>query len=154
VLLETLTHLPEDTKTGGFVDYGSGKGRALFCAEYSGFNQLIGVELDESLIQIAKANLKSYSKKRPESHFTFVHQNAADFEIPDGCRVFYFFNPFGESVMTKVIEKIKSYRAKHSQTIYIVYVNPKFDSLWRSRGFKVFHTQKTARYTEAIAYYL
>jgi predicted RNA methylase len=152
VLLELLEKLPVDLRDSGFLDYGCGKGRALFCAEYSGFNELIGVELDDELIKDAEQNLSTYSQKRTESHFTFVHQDAVDFKIPGNCRVFYFFNPFSDKVMEKVAENILNYRKTIDKTIYIVYVNPKYDSLWIAKGFKKFYTQKNFRYTEAIIY--
>jgi tRNA1(Val) A37 N6-methylase TrmN6 len=154
VLLDLFKKLPLESRSTSFIDYGCGKGRALFCAEYSGFNDLIGVELDEELLKTAEQNLKSYSKKRAGSRFTFIHQNALDFKIPQGAGVFYFFNPFSENVMKKVIDAIKSYHAATKNKIYVVYVNPKYNTLWMDSGFRVLHQEKTARYTEAFIYTL
>jgi SAM-dependent methyltransferase len=154
VLLDLFKKLPEEGRNSSFIDYGCGKGRALFSAEYSGFNDLIGVELDKELLQDAEENLKTYSKKRKESRVRFVHQNALNFDIPQGAGVFYFFNPFSEKVMSKVIENIKSYRKLSANTIYVVYVNPKYSQLWLDAGFNVFHHEKTPRYTEAFIYSL
>lgn len=152
VLLDVLKRIPASMHDKIFVDYGSGKGRALFCAEFTGFNKLLGVELDAELIEIANENVKHYSRKRKQSHFSFVHQNAVDFKIPSEARIFYFFNPFGEKVMKKVIGNILEHHKNIQENIIVVYLNPKYHKLWIESGFSVSHTEISARYREAVIY--
>ncbi len=152
VLFRVFKQLPEQLKHYGFIDYGSGKGRALFCAEYCGFNQLIGVELDPELNTIANENLRKYTKKRKESTFAFYNENALDFVIPENCSTFYFFNPFSDEVMREVAKLIREYSIINKREVYVVYLNPTFKSLWTDYGFSVNKTIKTKWYTEAIIY--
>lgn len=154
VLLRLFKELPGQVLDKTFIDYGCGKGRALFCAEYCGFNELLGVELDKELLDIAAQNLQTYSKKREQSHFRFVHANAAEFEIPAGAGVFYFFNPFSDKVMEKVADKIAAYRDAINEPVYIIYLNPKYQEVWTNRGFNIHLTEKSWRYTEAVVYVL
>lgn len=152
VLFKVLKSLPEHLKTKGFVDYGSGKGRALFCGEHVGFNYLIGVELDSELVKIAQQNLKQYVTKRKESLFEFYNENAITFEIPKDCGTFYFFNPFSENIMTIIAEKIKDYAIKNKQEVVIVYLNPLYKNCWLNHGFTLTNTIKTNRYTESLLF--
>lgn len=152
VLLDILKQLPDGFKNKGFVDYGSGKGRALFCAEYCGFNRLIGVELDKELNEAAKINLTTYSKKRPESTFEFINENALEFEIPEDCAVFYFFNPFSDVIMEQVAKRIFEYATDKQKEVMIVYLNPIYPKVWTKAGFTEDKIIKTNRYREAIIY--
>lgn len=154
VLLELFRKIPASFKDKPFVDYGSGKGRALFCAEYCGFDKLIGVELDAELVAQAGENVKSYTKKRPESNFTFVHQNALDYAIPEDAAIFYFFNPFSDVVMRQVAEKIRESHRLHPREILVIYLNPQHKDVWDEAGFKLKQREGNRRYAEALVYEL
>jgi predicted RNA methylase len=152
VLLDLFPKLPPHLKEKTFIDYGSGKGRALFCAEFCGFNDLLGVELDENLVHLANENITTYTKKRQESKILFIHQNALEFEIPGTARTFFFFNPFSDLIMNKVAEKITEHRKKINEEVYIIYMNPTYKKLWEKHGFKILFEQRTKRYLEAVVY--
>lgn len=150
VLLELLKKLPDSLKEKNFIDIGSGKGRALFCAEFSGFNHLIGVELDPELNKTAYENIKLYTKKRPESSFQFICDNALTFTIPDNTSTFYFFNPFSEKIMEQVKNRINDYQSQSKSEIFIIYVNPQFGKVWTDAGYETYHKEGNNRYTEAL----
>lgn len=150
ILLELLKKLPDSLKEKNFIDIGSGKGRALFCAEFSGFNRLIGIELDPELNKTANENIKLYTKKRPESHFSFICGNALTFIIPENTSVFYFFNPFSEKIMEQVKNRINDYQSRTKSEIFIIYVNPRFRKVWTDAGYETYHKEGNKRYTEAL----
>jgi len=154
VLLKLFEKLPDDLKNNVFIDYGCGKGRALFCAEYNGFNKLVGVELDKELVAEAKENLRSYSKKRPESSFDLVCINALDYKIPNEASVFYFFNPFSESILKKVTEAILESYKTNKRKILVIYLNPQHKNVFYEAGFTEYRVEKTNFYTEAILFAL
>ena len=72
--------------------------------------------------------------------------------IPDNAQVFYFFNPFGEEVLQKVIDNIKESVKQHPRKVYCIYLNPKFKAVFEENGFKVFYIEKNKRYLEGIIY--
>ena len=152
ILLELLKKLPDSVKHKNFIDIGSGKGRALFCAEYLGFNHLIGVELDAELTKTANENIKLYSKKRKESHINFICENALTFTIPDNTSVFYFFNPFSGKIMEGVKNRINDYQSRTKSEIFIMYINPQFSKVWTEAGYEVYHKEGNTRYTEALVF--
>ncbi len=152
VLFELFKKLPPSTKQKNFIDIGSGKGRALFCAEYSGFDHLIGVELDKELVEIANENVERYRLKRNESCFKFSCENALTYTIPENTAVFFFFNPFSEKIMSEVEKKISAYQTHNRSEIFIIYVNPQFRNVWINAGYDIYHTEGNKRYTEALIF--
>lgn len=152
ILFSILNKLPEDIKNSNFVDYGCGKGRALFVAEQCGFTKLIGVDIAKELIDDANANKLVYQKKNNQSEFHFLFNDATTFQIPENTRVFYFFNPFGKDIMQKVIQNIKESLKQNPRKIYCIYLNPKYKSVFDRSGFKQFCEIKNKRYLEGIIY--
>jgi len=152
ILLDLFRKLPDTVRNKNFIDIGCGKGRPLFCAEYSGFNNLIGVELDGELLKTADENVGRYLLKRKESNFKFVCENALTFQIPDNTAVFYFFNPFSEKIMREVEKTISAYKKQNNSEIFIVYVNPRFKNVWIDSGYAIYHKEGNSRYTEALIF--
>lgn len=134
------------------MDYGCGKGRALFVAEQCGFTKLIGVDIAKELIDDANANKLVYQKKNNQSEFNFLYNDATTFQIPENTSVFYFFNPFGIDIMQKVIQNIKESLKLNPRKIYCIYLNPKYKSVFDDSGFKQFCEIKNKRYLEGIIY--
>jgi len=152
ILFSIFNKLPEDIKNSNFVDYGCGKGRALFVAEQCGFTKLIGVDIAKELIDDANANKLVYQKKNNQSEFHFLFNDATTFQIPENTSVFYFFNPFGKDIMQKVIQNIKESLKQNPRKIYCIYLNPKYKSVFDHSGFKQFCEIKNKRYLEGIIY--
>lgn len=152
VIFELLKKLPEHLKNKKLIDFGSGKGRILFCAENAGFNDLTGVELDHELVKAAEENAKLYLLKRKESKINFVCQNATTYSIPNNTAVFFFFNPFSEKIMIEVEKNISAYQVKTKEDVFIIYINPKFKNVWLNAGYDIYHNEGNKRYTEALIF--
>jgi SAM-dependent methyltransferase len=149
VLFRVLKNSFALTRDIRFVDIGSGKGRAIFVAEYCGYSNLCGIELDNGLTEDARINLQNYKLLRKNSKIRFVNTNALEFEYENEPAVYFLFNPFDETILEQVLRKIK--RSTSAET-WFIYLNPlhrhAFDNL-RIRQVKEF---KTGLYTEAIIY--
>lgn len=154
ILFSIFRKLPDETKSFPLIDYGCGKGRAIFVAEQCGFTDLVGVDIAKELIDDANENKAVYKPKNVNSHISFLFEDATKYQIPSNARVFYFFNPFGESILQQVIQNIKESVKQHPRIIYCIYLNPKYKSAFEENGFKVFYTEKNKRYLEGIIYSL
>ena len=152
ILFSIFNRLPEETKQFTLIDYGCGKGRALFVAEQCGFTNLIGVDIAKELIDDANENKLIYHKKNKKSELTFLFSDATKYQIPNTATVFYFFNPFGEDIMQQVINNIKRSVKQHPRKIYCIYLNPKYQTVFEKNDFKVFYTEKNKRYLEGVIY--
>lgn len=154
ILFSIFNELPFETKHFPLIDYGCGKGRALFVAEQCGFTHLIGVDIAQELIDDANKNKTIYKKKNAESKIDFVFEDATKYKIPDNACVFYFFNPFGEDIMQQVINNIKESLKLNPRKIYCIYLNPKYKTVFEKNDFEVYYTKKNNRYLEGIIYTL
>ena len=152
ILFSIFKKLPIETKNFPLIDYGCGKGRALFVAEQCGFTNLIGVDIAKELIDDANANKAVYVRKNSQSNIDFLFEDATKYLIPYNTQVLYFFNPFGEEVLQKVIDNIKESVKQHPRKVYCIYLNPKYKAVFEENGFAVFYTKKNKRYLEGIIY--
>jgi glycosyltransferase involved in cell wall biosynthesis len=104
-----------------FVDYGSGKGRALLAASSFPFRTIIGVEFARELHETALQNIRRY---RPSSQLcvvpTSIHADAAEYELPHHPLILFFFNPFKASLMELVVQKITQSLADSPREVFII----------------------------------
>jgi len=109
-----------------FVDFGSGKGRAIILASSLPFKKIIGVEFSNELNSIAKDNLSIYPEELKKcKNIEIVCVDAAEYTLPqDDPLVLYFYNPFDRPVMAQVANNlIVSYKMKQRRII-IIYFTP------------------------------
>ena len=102
-----------------FIDYGSGKGAAIIHAKKIGFKQSIGVEFAKELHETAVENIKKLKLNDVNS----LYADATSYVPPKNVSVIYFFNPFDEVVMEKVIENILKHKESFENDVYVVYGN-------------------------------
>ena len=89
------------TRENKLVDYGCGKGRvSIFLASLVRC-LAIGIDYNEDLIRTAQENLIRSRAKG----ITFLHAAAEQYELTDEDS-FFFFNPFSEVVLKRVIDQI------------------------------------------------
>jgi hypothetical protein len=114
-----------------FVDFGSGKGRALLLASEFPFKKIIGIEYCQDLNLVARRNLLRYpaSGRRCEQ-IEILEIDATDFAIPDNPVVLFFFNSFGRAVMEAVVRNVTDSFQRHPRRMVVVYFTPYFADLW------------------------
>ena len=154
ILFSIFEKLPLHLKNKPFIDFGCGKGRALFVAEQCGFTKLIGVDIAKELIDDADENKKRYQLKNTQSSIDFIFSDATKYKIPDDAAVFYFFNPFGAEIIQQVLDNIKESVKQHPREINCIYLNPKYKTIFEQNGFKVLNEIKNKRYLEGVVYSL
>jgi len=116
-LTDALARLGNDWSNASFLDLGCGKGRALVVAAEAGFGQVVGVELSEKLVKIARRNLSVLRL----GNARVLHGDALDVEFDTENTVLFMYNPFGVEVMERVKEKIE---ASQRWPTFIIYFNP------------------------------
>ena len=133
-----------------FIDFGSGKGRALLLASDFPFKKIIGVEFALRLHETAQQNIRKYNSPTQKCRdLESVCMDAATFSIPREKAVFYFFNPFGAGVMDTVLGNIRQSLEECRREVYILYGVPNQKELLDKFGFmKVRLTKYHAVYKE------
>jgi hypothetical protein len=108
-----------------FIDYGSGKGRALLMASDLPFRRVIGLEFSRELHEIAQKNIRVY--KRAAQGSRMVESRCVDFlhfALPPEPCVLFFFDPCSEAIFATVLEKIRQSLVEHPRELWLIYVAP------------------------------
>jgi hypothetical protein len=120
-LRRTIAALPIRYEEFAFVDIGSGKGRALLVASEFPFERIVGVELAEELHEIALRNIATYSNPAQRCRsIEALCADATEYELPDLPLVLYFYNPFLESIMRRVLANAVASIAARPRAAYVV----------------------------------
>lgn len=115
-----------DPRRFTFVDYGSGKGRAVLLAAEMGFRRSIGVELQPSLHEVARSNGRAFRRARPGAgEVEFILGDATAFRPPEQeDALLFFYNPFGEALMEKTLATLEEVQRAAPRRRIIAYRNP------------------------------
>lgn len=119
-----------------FVDFGSGKGAAIIHAKELGFSKTIGIEFAKELHEQAVKNIEALKLDNVES----MYADATSYELPNDISVIYFFNPFDEFVMQKVIDNILAQKSSFKNDVYVIYGNASCNIL--RKNFQLLHEVK------------
>lgn len=147
--LDALKYLGVDYRDFLFVEIGSGMGRNLLIASEHPFQKIIGVELSQYLVTIAKGNINIYKTITQRCREIEIHcQDALEFHFPeDKNMVIYFWEPFSMVVFERFIQKLSQLTESSSGKIYLISLNNNYTILDESVIFKqvtVFNTTEIA----------
>lgn len=119
-----------------FIDFGSGKGRALLLAAGFGFKRIVGVEYCDDLNRIARQNLLCYpNASKLCKDIDLVCMDAAEYRLPNEPLVLFFYNPFGRLVMEKVVKNVTDSFQSNRRRMVIVYLTAEYTDLWDDVSF-------------------
>ena len=103
------------------LDYGCGKGRVDFFLSYRTKAQTIGIEYDARIYQAAVENRNSViSKGKPR----FVLTSAEEYPVPGEVNRCYFFNPFSQEILHKVMARILASYYENPRAIFLFFYYP------------------------------
>lgn len=108
-----------------FVDFGCGKGRVLMMAAAYGFERVTGVDFSKELCERAHKNISAYqSRHRKDYVIDILNLDAVDYPVRAEDTVFYFFNPFDETVLGHVLDNIAVSLETYPRPVWLIYHNP------------------------------
>ena len=108
-----------DVSATGFVDAGSGKGKALIAAARAPWASVRGVELSAALHGIAVRNVERLGLAR---RVISERGDAAELALLPHERVVYLFNPFTGRTLERCLDRVAE--AGRTAPRWLVYVNP------------------------------
>ncbi len=128
--------LPADLGGFTFVDYGSGKGRTILYASNYNFKRIIGVEFARELHAVAERNIATYRSAAQKCRdIVSLCMDAAEFPLPESDCVLYFFHPFREEVMARVLDNIERSFQRNPRRIIVLYYHPQINSVIQKHSF-------------------
>ena len=116
------------------VDFGSGKGRVLLVAADWGLRDLRGIEFSKELCEIARRNCSRFKAQTGGSaSFQITEIDAAQYVVQPDENFFFFYNPFDNTVLSRVLDNIGESLRSHPRRILIVYYNPLWNDVMAAR---------------------
>jgi len=137
-----------------FIDVGAGMGRAMLLAAKYPFQQVVGIELNPALAKVAQRNLEIWrAEGRVRTPMQVVCGDAVDLPFAKGPCVVFLFNPFGPSVMRRLMKRLAVAFADRAGQLDLLYVNPEQESvIERQSGFtRLFAGRERRSRADAIA---
>lgn len=111
-----------------FIDYGCGKGRVMLLALEAGFKQVVGLDLSLPLLEQCRDNLRRYTRHQAGAdRFLALKENAATYTPPPAARVFFFFNPFSDSIFDETAARIVDSVNRHPRQVYTLTLGSDYD---------------------------
>lgn len=106
-----------------FVDFGSGKGRALLLASEFPFKKIVGIEFSPELHAVAQRNIAKYnSARRRCAAVESVCMDFLEFPLPLEPSLLFLFSPCDAYVLAKLMVKVTESLRAHARELYLVYV--------------------------------
>ena len=121
-----------------FIDFGSGKGRALLLASEFPFKRILGLEFSPELHRTAEENIQRYhSVTQRCRNIQSVNVDFVDFALPPEPSILFFFHPCRARVLSAVVAGLGRSLLSHPRALYIAYVAPtdEQEQLFETAGF-------------------
>lgn len=114
------------------LDIGCGYGRVLSFGMMLNFNQVMGIDLDQSALKYANANCKKMQQHGHNTIFKIYNADASTFEIPNETNLIFLSNPFGKDTMQKVLKNIVTHCKMQKKDLFVIYSVPVFQKLFEN----------------------
>jgi hypothetical protein len=130
-----------------FIDIGAGMGRAVLLASEMPFHRIAGVEIHPALVRIARRNLSHWrALGRVQAPTRIFCCDAVEFPLPAGPCLLFLFNPFGATVLRRLLVRIAQDFANRSGQLDLLYINNEQEGeLERRDGFRRLFLGQIAR---------
>ena len=148
ILEKGFNYLRSINENKNITDFGCGKGRAMIVAAHYGFNNITGIDFAKALCLSAEKNMLKTQLLSPLVKFNIICDDVVNYKIEKDQTVFFFFNPFDEVIMLKVVKNILSSLKEKDRKIYIMYANPVHKEILLSAGFEEEYYLKKLQYLE------
>jgi hypothetical protein len=121
---KALARLDIDLARYSFIDYGSGKGKAMLMASCHPFRSIIGIEYAPRLHEIATANCLNFVNSRQKCRSLHpLLANVLDYTPPPGPIVCFMCNPFDVPTLRRVFKAWHKRYEAGERDIRILYLN-------------------------------
>ena len=119
-----------------FLDFGSGKGRALLIASHFAFRKIVGVEFSPQLHHVAEQNITRYHPSTQKcTKIQSVCMDFAEFTLPEEPCLIYMFDPCDEVVLRRTLRNLEESLRSHPRQILVIYVAPRLQAVMDWCGF-------------------
>lgn len=108
-----------------FIDFGSGKGRALLLASEYPFRRIVGLEFSPKLHLTAEENIARYTSATQKCRdIRSLNVDFVNYSLPHEPSILFFFHPCKSGLLSKVLSGIGRSLRSNPRPLYIAYVAP------------------------------
>lgn len=107
-----------------FLDFGSGKGKALLIAGQLPYEKVLGVELREELAESARNNIARAHRRLRAGHVECEVGNVLTWPIPDNSSTIFMYNPFFGQTFRSAISRVFESYDRNPRKLHIIYQYP------------------------------
>lgn len=118
-IVRFIRKLGKDEYMKSIVDVGCGKGYVLARLSRLKDSELVGIESERHLVDIAQSN---FSRMGIKDRIKIIHDDAINYEDYKKHSLIFMYNPFPRVIMRGFLNKLLS--EKQGQAYLIVYVHP------------------------------
>jgi len=148
ILEKGFHYLRSINANNNFTDFGCGKGRALVVAAHFEFKDITGIDFAKALCMQAEQNINHAKLLYPSANFNIVCDDVVNYRIKKEQNVFFFFNPFDDVVVTRVVRNILASLKEESRKVYVMYINPVHKEIFLSAGFEEEYYERKLHFIE------
>ncbi len=124
LIRKAMAQLDIDPRRYSFIDYGSGKGKAMLMASDYPFKTIIGLEYAKRLHDIAAENCRTYRSANQQCHsLEPTLCDVLEYTPPPGPIVCFMCNPFDETTLASVFDSWRARYEDGEREIRILYLN-------------------------------
>lgn len=125
-----------------FVEFGAGKGRVVLVAAGVPFRSVVGVELSESLAEVARMNIERNRSRLACRDVRIEQTDMAKFAVPDDLAVAFFYNPARGDAFVAAVERIRESLERRPRRFRLIYGNPVMHEELIAAGFQLIHSPR------------
>lgn len=118
-----------------FADFGCGKGQVLLIAAMFPFGRVIGLDISDKLLAVAKRNLEANMRRLRCADVLYVRADVRSYEIPSDLNICYFYNPFPRDVLDSVARRIVESAEMHPRRVTVLSLRGTMDEVFEANGF-------------------
>jgi SAM-dependent methyltransferase len=108
-----------------FIDFGSGKGRALLLASEYPFRRIVGLEFSPELHLTAEENIARYTSATQKCRdIRSLNVDFVNYSLPHEPSILFFFHPCKSGLLSKALSSIGRSLRSNPRPLYIAYVAP------------------------------
>lgn len=105
-----------------FIDLGCGKGRVVLVASEYPFRRVVGVELSDMLVQVARRNVATYAAMSRCKQVEIACMDATTCAWPDGPLLVHLYHPFEADVLRRVLQSLDATLQTSPRPVVIAYL--------------------------------
>jgi len=130
-----------------------GRAILLIMAINEGFKIVVGIEFAEELYRDSLLLVSNSLSNKKFKRCKIILDDATNYMINEKFNVFFFYNPFNEIVLIKVLQNLEKSLHNYNRKVYIIYFNPIHSKIILKYGYNISYKYESKEKVEILIFY-